>query len=108
MTQLKKQKWARLSLSSEVQNWMKCPDVSLYRYGSVTYFKNKVLVSASPYRARARTVEQMRVSDYAFGGFTVLELDNLVSYGEASSPVWAGLWTGVNPLDTVILRDSFL
>jgi hypothetical protein len=34
-----------------------------------------------------------------------MELDSLTSFGEATKPVWTGLWTGVRPMDMVTLGD---
>lgn len=99
-------RWSRIPISREVEPWFKYHDPSLKKFSFITYFKNKVFFSVNPFRIQARDYSTRReISDYAHAGFVVLELDNVSSFGTPGKPTWAGLWTGVNPMDMVVLND---
>ena len=113
MSRNEQSRWARLPVSREVENWLKFSDIDLKRFGFIRYFNNKIFVSANPFRIPAvdRTTRQP-ITDYAHAGVVVLELDNAGYYGQPVSsfdnppkPSWAGLWTGVNPMDMVVLNN---
>lgn len=102
MSRDEQKSWAHVPISREVANWLKFWDKSLMSLGFVTYFENKIFFSANPYRMAVQDYQTRgAISDYAHGGLVVLELDNFVSFGQSSKPTWAGLWTGVNPMDMV-------
>lgn len=105
MSRQQQNRWSKLPISEPVKNWMKFWDKDLIKFGAVTVFNNKVFITANPYRTKAKSNDNFNVFDYAHGGFVVLELDNLTSFGETGAPTWAGLWTGVNPMDMVRLKD---
>lgn len=92
-------KWSKVPLSREVRNWLKYRDKSLVPLATMAYFNNNIFATANPYRVTARTLDQDPISDYAFGGLVVLETDNISTLREESPPVWAGLWTGIRPMD---------
>lgn len=112
MSRNEQNRWARLPISREVENWFKFNDISLKRFGFIKYFKNKVFISANPYRIPAVDLATRRpIFDYAHAGIVVLELDNAGYYGQPVSsfdnppkPTWAGLWTGFNPMDMAVLN----
>jgi len=95
-------KWARTPISREVQNFLNTFDSSLTKFSFVSYYKNKVFFACNPYRVLATSTDYDQVFDYCFGGLLVLELDNISGLGKASPPAWAGLWTGVRPMDMTI------
>lgn len=97
MSRTEQGKWAKVPISREIQNWLIYRDKSLVQFAVMAYFKNKVLVSVNPYRVTARTQDGNKITDFAFGGIAVLELDNISGIGVDAKPVWAGLWTGVRP-----------
>lgn len=106
MSRAEQQRWARVPISREVENWFKFWDRSLIRLGFVSYFKNKIFFSVNPYRTSAIDYTTLYpISDYAHGGMVVMELDSLTSFGETTKPVWTGLWTGVRPMDMVNIED---
>lgn len=106
MSRDEQHKWSKIPISREVENWFTTWDQSLIQYGFVSYFKNKIFFSVNPFRVAAQDFKTAReISDYAHGGMVVMELDNLTSFGEASKPTWAGLWTGIRPMDMVNLGD---
>lgn len=106
MSRQEQQTWARVPVSREAKNWFKVWDRELIKFGFVSYFNNKVFFSVNPYRMSVVDFEtQFSISDYAHGGLVVMELDNLTAFGQVSQPAWAGLWTGVRPMDMVNLGD---
>lgn len=106
MSREEQHKWSKVPLSREVQNWLKFTDKDLAKYSFVTYFRNKILIGANPYRVQALTIDKKPIVDYAHGGFIVLELDNVSGFNKESNPVWAGLWTGVRPMDIAVSGDA--
>lgn len=106
MSRQEQGKWSHTPISKEVHNWLKLNDKSLQQYSFVTYFKNKVFLSANPYRTICKGINNERLFDYANGGLVVLELDNISTLTKEDSVAWAGLWTGVRPMDMVVCDDS--
>jgi hypothetical protein len=106
MSRDEQKRWARVPISREVEPWLLNHDEALKRFAFVTYYNNKVFFSVNPYRVSAVDVNtNLPIADYAHAGMVVLELDNMSSFGEPSKPVWAGLWTGINPMDMVVMND---
>lgn len=99
MSRDEQKKWSKKGISREVQNWIKFYDKSLIQYGVIGYFANKILVAVNPYRTRAKTQEGFDTTDVTHAGFVVIELDNISTLTSEAPPVWAGLWTGVRPMD---------
>lgn len=93
------QRWSNVPISREVDNWMKLSDPTLAQFAVLGYFDNKIYITANPYRIKAETRNGQPVTDYAHGGFVVLELDSMSSFLSEGTPVWAGLWTGINPVE---------
>lgn len=92
-------KWANIPISREVHNYLKFWDTKLIQYAVLGYFDNFVFISANPYRVQALDRSQRPISDYAHGGFVVLELEAMASFLGAGAPVWDGIWTGINPME---------
>lgn len=106
MSREEQQRWARVPISREVENWFKYWDTDLKSLSFVAAFKNKVFFSVNPYRLPVPDFDTaFPIADYAHQGFVVLELDNLSSFGEPTAPTWAGLWTGLNPMEAVTFED---
>jgi hypothetical protein len=101
MSRDEQNKWARVPLSDEVSNILKF-DKDLIKLASLTYYKNKVFVTTNPY---AVVLENGRL-DYVHEGFAVFEFDNVSKFLVDSKPVWAGLWTGINPTDSCVVDDK--
>lgn len=102
MAQNEQKRWSRIPISREVEDWIKIHDKSLLQFSSAAYFNNKIFFTVNPYRVAATDfATRQPISDYAFGGMVVLELDNITSFGEPAPPSWAGLWTGVRPMEFV-------
>lgn len=106
MSRDEQRKWTKEPISREVQNWLKYFDLDLARFSVLAYYHNKILLTANPYRTKALTRDMLPVCDYAFGGFVVLETDNIATLGSTSPPTWAGLWTGIRPMDVVVSNED--
>jgi len=102
MSRDEQKKWARVPISREVENWLKYWDKSLIPYTVLGYFNNKIFATVNPYRTDAILPNKTPVFDVAFGGMVVLELDNLATLGKDGQPAWAGLWTGLRPMDMCV------
>lgn len=95
-------RWSKVAISREVQNWIKFYDKDLIPFSVVGYFANKIMVAVNPYRTKAKTQQGFDTWDVAHAGYVVIELDNISTLTAQSPPVWAGLWTGVRPMDFCI------
>jgi len=94
--------WSKVGMSREVQNWLKFWYLQEHaKYTHLSYFLNKILVTANPYVTEAITRDGERTTNIAFAGFAVLEADNISNMTVKSQPCWAGLWTGIHPLQAV-------
>lgn len=98
-------KWGNVPISREVSNFLKFHDKSLADLAVLGQFDNRIFISANPYRMEAQTRDREAVSDYAHGGFVVLEVESLATLLTEGTPVWAGLWTGINPMEIVTVAD---
>lgn len=102
MSREEQKKWSRVPLSREVENWLKYWDRSLIPYGVVGYFHNKIMISVNPYRVPSVNNLGIFSTDVTHGGLVVIELDNISTLTTDSKPAWAGLWTGVRPMDILV------
>lgn len=105
MSRQEQGRWSRVPLSREVKNWLKYWDKSLVKYSDMGYFKNKILATCNPYKVEAQTINGLPITDVAFGGFVVLETDNIANISSQAPPAWAGLWTGVRPMAITVNND---
>lgn len=101
MSRAEQQKWSKTPISREVKNFLVSTNKELLPYTVLTYIKNKIFITANPYRVIATTQLGAPIFDYVFGGFVVLETDNLAGLGKDSQPAWAGLWTFTRPMDII-------
>jgi len=97
-------KWSNVPTSREVHNYLKKSD--LVKYSVLCAFDNRIFISANPYRVASLDTDRRRVTDYAHGGFVVLELEELASFLSQGTPIWTGLWTGVNPMEVFKADNS--
>ena len=101
------QRWMNTPISREVKPFLEEHDnPDLLDLAFVSSYKNRVFVSVAPFVSRALDLQNREVFDYAHGGMVVLELDNVSALGGAAAPAWAGLWTGLNPMDMITLDDG--
>lgn len=105
MSRQEQQKWSKVPLSREVKNWLKYWDPELTQYAVLGYFDNKILLSANPFRVPSYGMFGNFITDIAFGGIVVIELDNISKLAEDSAPVWSGLWTGIRPTEICVNND---
>lgn len=98
-------KWGNVPISREVENWLRIRDPELAQFAVMGYFNNRIYATANPYRTIAEGTDRRPIFDYTHGGLVVLEIENLSSLVTAGSPCWAGLWTGVNPMEIITFDD---
>lgn len=99
--------WSKVGMSREVQNWLKANYEEQVQLTHISYFENKLFVTANPFYMTVTSRDGEQIPDTAFGGFTVMEMDNISNLSNKSSPVWAGLWTGLYPMQTSINNKRF-
>lgn len=92
-------KWGNLPISREVEKYIIQRDKSLFKFSVLGYFDNRVFITVNPYRVRVQDRFLRPVTDYAHAGFVVINLENMATFLTQGTPVWDGLWTGVNPMD---------
>lgn len=100
------QKFANTPIDREVRNWVVFDDKDLAELSVAQAHNNKVYFTVNPFRTTARDLYGDEVIDYAFGGFVVLELDNISGALSDAVPAWAGLWQGINPMDMVVVNNE--
>lgn len=98
-------KWGNVPISREVDNWLKIRSPELAQFAVMGYFDNRIFCTANPYRTIATGFNREPIFDYTHGGLVVLEIENLASLVTAGTPSWAGLWTGINPMEFVCFGD---
>lgn len=98
-------KWARVPMDIQVADATRSIDTTLDQFSAVTYFRNKIFRTVRPYRVYAQNLDTTRNLDVAHQGLVVLETDNLSRLGSDSAPAWAGVWTGVQPMDMAVVDD---
>jgi len=101
MSRAEQGKWSKTPISREVKNILLTTNKELLKYTALTYVKNKIFITANPYRVMATTQLGEPIFDVVFGGFTVLETDTLAGLGKDARPAWAGLWTFTRPMDMI-------
>lgn len=98
-------KWSKTPISREVQDFIVVNDKALLKYSVVSYYRNKIIMTVNPYKVKMAKTDLEPSYDVAFGGFVVLELDNVSTLGKDSQPAWAGMWCPFRPMDFVINND---
>lgn len=101
------ERWSNAPISREISSILKeYEQKSLLDIAFVETYKNRVFVSVAPYAVEALDTYGRPVFDYAHAGMAVMELDNVSGLGASAQPVWAGMWTGINPTEMIILEDG--
>lgn len=106
MSRDEQKRWSKVPISREVHNWLTYWDESLKVFAVLGYFDNKIFITANPYRTKALTVQGFNTVDYAHGGLVVLETENISTLGATGKPAWAGLWTGIRPMDIITINNK--
>lgn len=100
------QSWSRTPLDKRVQSWIRFCDPRLIQYTTCAYFNNRLLFAVNPYLATARDLEGRAVDDVVFKGIVALEFDTVSDFTRPGSPCWAGLWTGIQPMEFIELGQD--
>lgn len=101
--------WATTIISREVDNWLRTANDDFLDVGFVTYFNKVVFAGARPIRIPIKGYRGQVIYDYAHEGMVALELDNVSTITTPASPAWAGLWTGIRPMEaTQIYNDLYV
>lgn len=98
-TQTEQTKWAQVPMDLEVSNWKAFISPDLIKYSVLCYFRNKLFMSARPYRIKAQRLDGRPILDVAHSGILVFSTDNISRLGSDSAPAWDGLWIGCRPLE---------
>lgn len=98
--------WATTVISREVDDWLKPVNKSYLDIGFVSFYDKLVLAGAKPIRIPIAGYRGQPVYDYAHEGMVALELDNVSGIASPAAPVWAGLWTGVRPMDVLTVDQA--
>lgn len=99
-------RWSNNPIDRELGEFVRFDDKRLSALTVVASYRNKVYVTVNPYSLFASDVCGVPVVDHAFRGIAVLELDNVSALLRGANPVWAGIWTGIDPTDIVQLDDE--
>ncbi len=101
------ERWSNTPISREIETLlMEFERKDLIDVAFVEAYKNRVFVSIAPYTVEALDTSQRPVFDYAHAGMAVMELDNVSALNEPAPPVWCGMWTGINPMEMIILEEG--
>lgn len=100
------QSWENSPMDLDVWDWVYTDRPDLLDLTVVKSFANKVFITVKPIVTDSIDLYGNYTYDYAFKGMVVLELDSTSSLTNKSSPVWAGIWTGVNVQDLVECNDE--
>lgn len=99
-------KWSNVPISREVQAYLHARHPELLKHTVITYHNNRVLIAANPYLTTCWTRDGKPSTDVAFAGMVVMEIDATASMLAEGAPAWVGLWTGVDPLEFVTIRND--
>lgn len=97
--------WATTIISREVDDWLDTVNKDYLDIGFITFFNKLVLAGARPIRIPIKGYRGETIYDYAHEGMVAIELDNVSTITTPASPVWGGLWTGVRPMDAIVIDD---
>lgn len=99
-------KWARTPLDQEVENWIRFCDKSLIQYTVAAHHNNRILFSVNPQLVTAKDLNGNDVLDICFKGMVAVELSPISGFLQGGTPCWAGLWTGVRPMEFIELNHE--
>lgn len=101
-----RQGWITTIISREVNNWLETNNKSYLDIGFITLYDNKIFIGAKPIRVPTKDYLGNVLFDYCHEGMVVLELDNSSSMYGQSSPSWAGVWTGIRPMEATEIENK--
>lgn len=101
MSRDQQKRWGNFPISIEVSNYLLLLDKRLSVFSWAGYYQNKIFFGANPFRTHGADIEGNQYTDYAFAGFVALELNSVSGLSGGAVPTWAGLWTGIRPMDMV-------
>lgn len=84
--------WGNTPISREMNRFLNRDTESLLRFSSAVVFNNRMMMTSSPFKTPHGTIHR---------GWIVLDFDLLSSMGQRSSPVYNGVWIGLNILQIV-------
>jgi len=108
MGQDEQTRWGNSPISREVRGWLEHHDSELLEIAVLASYRNKVFATARPFLTTAQNLDGQLVDDYAHCGMVVLELDNVSGLVDQAVPAWAGLWTGIQPMEIVEVGDDLI
>jgi hypothetical protein len=94
-----RQGWVTTRISREVEDWLKPVSKSYLDVGFITPYNTRIYVGAKPIRVKTPNYLGGVSYDFCHEGMVVLELDNASSMSGAAAPAWAGMWTGIRPME---------
>lgn len=101
------ERWGNNPISIEVSPFLKeFENQPLIELAFCQAWSNRVFISVAPYVCSALDTMGNETFDYAHGGMVVMELDSVSELGSDSPPAWAGLWTGISPMEMVLLEQG--
>lgn len=106
MSRAEQGKWTKTPLSLQVSSFLIYNDPTLAQYAFVRYWRNRIFVSANPYRFKCVTLDQSYIADFANGGMVSLNLDNVSTFNQERPPAWEGCWTGMRPMDACVAGND--
>lgn len=92
-------RWANSAISREVNKFLEKGDKELERVAVAAFFMNNIFFSCYPYRVDCVSAEGDPQLDYVNRGLVVIEAASAASIGGEQTPVWPGVWTGVEFTD---------
>lgn len=92
--------WVNTPLSHEVERLLDRDDQNLLDFASAVDFDNRLICTASPYRATTDGIEY----GVAWRGVVALDFKPVSSMFDRGQPVWEGAWNGINILQILKVK----
>jgi len=93
--------WVNTPLSHEMDRVLNRDDQYLLGFASAVNFDNRLLMTASPYRATETDGTEHGI---AHRGLVVLDFNPTTSMFSRGQPMWEGIWTGLQILQVVTVK----
>lgn len=100
-------RWSNSPISKEVEIFLEKGDRNLEFISFCSTFKNKIFYSCYPYRVNCTSAEGLAQFDYVNRGVTVIEMADAASLSQEGTPIWAGVWTGIEFSDFIENNQRF-
>lgn len=99
-------RYSNSGISKEVKEYLRyTPD--LIKTAVLEHHKERLFVTTNPYYTKCKTIDGRDTVDHCFRGLAVLELNNVSGLQRNAVPAWAGIWTGIQPMDMSLVGDRF-